>query len=95
VPDEDAVKRDRPAETKPARRKPEEPATTPLFCTRCGQTGSALWQQEPVSFTHTPPLGVSAGFYLRQNLQFSSSPQIVCSQCSTVHRGRLGSSLEQ
>gem|GEM_PF-1601343 len=67
--------------------------TTPLFCDHCGQTGFATWESNLPSrwgnLTVTAPVCTSDGFYLRENSKMSSSPQIVCSECGSVHRDRV------
>jgi hypothetical protein len=67
--------------------------TTPLFCDHCGQTGFATWEGNLASrwesLTVAAAVCTSDGFYLRENSTMNSGPQIVCSECGTVHRDRV------
>ena len=64
---------------------------TLLIKCRCGQRGSATWEEKPHPGPQgrmPAPHGVSAGFYVRVRKNDISASEIACAACNAVVRAR-------
>ena len=62
--------------------------TVPLRCPKCGQVGTATWEEnEPdalVAGLQSSLQGVSKGFYWRTGVSYRGNPEIMCERCGAA-----------